>query len=714
MFIFLANLKLSKIASIFGAVTFGFSPFILTWGEEVVMSPHSVVWLPLILFGIDKYLGLHSRSDVKAESGLHSGSVFLAIISLATAFSLLGGYMQTSIYMLIFVLAYLIFRIFHLEGVKAHLRGVLVIIGALGSGAGIAAIQLLPSAELYFNSARSTVTLRETLFDFLLPIESLLTYLAPDFFGHPATHNFFRPGVAQYYEGIMFVGVATLIFAAFAVFASRFHLRGAPSTSLRAHLGGDYGLVRFLTIFGLVSLSTTLDLPTSKLFLSLPIPFLSTSIANRVLFLPVFCLAILAAIGFERWLVTRDKRILRIIFAFGLAYLLIIVCLLAIKFFKWPYFEYAKMTSDKNVIISLRNLILPLFILGTSTLLIFMTFFAPSFKKIAAFGVLVLAFLHIFLFAQKYFSFSDRKFVFPKNEILDFISQNQGIYRSWGMGSAFFENNFASQYRIFWPEGYDSLNNRSYAEFTYGMQGILDDELVFRADAGLGRNEASMLLDNLNRRRLIDMVGVKYVVGANEDENLLEKNNFSKVFKPAGGKYSVFENQQVMPRVFLASSYEGPPLLSDVTNMTTAEIDKRRRKLIFQKLLSDDFDWRNALILEKPSPISPQFGQGTVEIVTYRPWDVTIKTKSDQPKLLFISDNYYPGWKAQVDGEETEILRANYTFRAVPLIGGEHLVRFYYDSVSFKAGLVISAVSLVGIGYLLFNSKIKIQNLKLR
>ena len=176
--------------------------------------------------------------------------------------------------------------------------------------------------------------------------------------------------------------------------------------------------------------------------------------------------------------------------------------------------------------------------------------------------------------------------------------------------------------------------------------------------------------------------------------------------------YSVWENPQVLPRVFLASSYEGPPLLSDVTNMTTEQIDKERRKLIFKKLLSDDFDFRNSLILEKPSPISPQFGEGDVEVVSYKPQEVIVKTRSDQPKLLYISDNYYPGWKAQVDGEETEILRANYTFRAVPLIGGEHRVRFYYNSDSLKVGVVITGGSLLIIGYLLLNSNIKIRNPK--
>src|SRR3989344_3969153 len=239
-FLYLSNLpagkagfRISKLASIFGAMTFGFSPFILTWGEEVVMSPHSIVWLPLILFAIDKYLAFSPRHPEpstpvilrpKAEgSGFfvntqNDQKKYLIIISLATAFSLFGGYIQTTIYLFIFVGIYFLFRLW--QGLRRfNLAGVSGVMVAFILGVMIAAIQLFPSAELYFNSARSQIALRETLFQFLLPVSSLLTFLAPDFFGHPATGNFLRGGSAQYYEGILFIGIAPLVFALSAIFS---------------------------------------------------------------------------------------------------------------------------------------------------------------------------------------------------------------------------------------------------------------------------------------------------------------------------------------------------------------------------------------------------------------------------------------------------------------------------------------------------------------
>ena len=122
--------------------------------------------------------------------------------------------------------------------------------------------------------------------------------------------------------------------------------------------------------------------------------------------------------------------------------------------------------------------------------------------------------------------------------------------------------------------------------------------------------------------------------------------------------------------------------------------------MIPQKLFLPDFDFRNVLILEKPSPISPQFGQASAEIISYKPTEVKVRTKSSEPKLLFLSDNYYPGWKAEVDGNQVDILRADYTFRAVPLVAGEHLVRFFYESLTFRVGVLLSLAALMTLAFL--------------
>ncbi|MEX2027886.1 MAG: YfhO family protein [Candidatus Curtissbacteria bacterium] len=655
-YLYLRHLGLSKISGFFGALGFGFSPFILVWGEEQVITPHSVIWLPLIFFAVERFL-----------SGKRKRLSF-ALISLSVACSIFAGFIQTTIYMLLFSGVYIFYRCGY-----SKIRQAAALLGALVLGVAMSAIQLIPTIELYFLSARAEFALKETLNTFLLPPEALLTYLAPDFFGNPATYNFFRSGAAQYYEGVLFAGVGILIFATFAL-----------------SLWRKNKLTVFFFIIFAITLSTAVDLPTSRLLSSLPIPIIGSSIAVRILFVPVFCLAVMAAIGLELWLKSKEKltKALEII---ALFYLVLIFVLLIYKAFQIPYFWDPRFAANNNLKVSFRNLVVPIFIFGSICAFGFLAQRQKVSRQLVAIVIIGISFAHISLFAQKFFSFSDEKYLFPKIPVLDFIVKNQGNFRSWGIGDAFLENNFATAYGINFPEGYNSLSILSYSQFTQAMQGVSLDDFVSRADAGVGRDRVDLLLPNPNRRKLIDILGIRYVIGKNSDAGLLEKNDLKRVFEDSD--FSVFENGQVMPRVFLASRYE--------------KVTERER--IIPRLLADDFDMRESLILEHDSPISPQAGEGGVEVLSYRSGEVIIKTKSEAPKLLFISDNFYPGWKAKVDGDETAIMRADYTFRAVPLLAGEHTVRFYFDSDSFKWGALISLLSL-GVLFVFTSGRIRLRD----
>lgn len=684
-FIYLRKLRVSNLPSFFGAMTFGFSPFILTWGDEQVNTPHTVIWLPLILFCVEKL----------KNADLERRGFYYFLISFSIAFSIFAGFIQTTLYMVLFVIIYILFL---LKNKELSFVAVLKFFATILLGFSLAAVQLVPATELYFNSARASVNLRDTLFEFLLPPETILTYLAPDFFGNPATWNFFRGGLATYYEGIMFIGVAALIFAAFAVFEIR-----------------KDKLVWFYIAYGLVALILTLDLPLSRINMFLPIPIFSSSIPNRLLFIPAFCISILAAKGMDLWIYSKGRKILRYIYFFAFLYLLIATYAIFAKFFDFlPYFSGGAITRFSAPMLSLRNLVIPITVFAIGAAAIYLATgnrFGQS-RKFAAIFLIFISYTHIFLFAQKYFSFTDRENVFPNLEVLDFIKNNQGYYRAWGLGEAYLENNFASKYKIFSADGYSSLSILSYAEFTSLMQGKKLQDSKNRADAGVGMANREELSVNQPRIKLLSLLGVKYISAKEVDFEFLEKQGFRKVYvaKVNDDKqvFGVFENLNVVPRVFLASDYEGPRPLLDATNMTDKEIARERREHIFERLLDEAFDFRNVLILEKSSPILPQLGEGSAEILKYSPNEVLVKTKSGDPKLLFLSDNYYPGWKAKVDGEETEILRANYTFRAVPLIAGEHEVRFYFDPVSFKLGVIVSVLSLVGLA-LLVKPKLRLQ-----
>jgi uncharacterized membrane protein YfhO len=62
---------------------------------------------------------------------------------------------------------------------------------------------------------------------------------------------------------------------------------------------------------------------------------------------------------------------------------------------------------------------------------------------------------------------------------------------------------------------------------------------------------------------------------------------------------------------------------------------------------------------------------------------------------LIVNDVNYPGWEVSVDGEEAELLTANYLFQAVHVPAGRHQVTFAFAPLTVRSGLAVSALSLI-------------------
>jgi hypothetical protein len=84
-----------------------------------------------------------------------------------------------------------------------------------------------------------------------------------------------------------------------------------------------------------------------------------------------------------------------------------------------------------------------------------------------------------------------------------------------------------------------------------------------------------------------------------------------------------------------------------------------------------------------------------VEFVSYAPHEVRLRVDPPQPCWLVLSDTYYPGWRATVNGVETQIYRANVSVRAVHLEPGVADVVFSYAPASLRWGLL---AALLGAG----------------
>ena len=57
---------------------------------------------------------------------------------------------------------------------------------------------------------------------------------------------------------------------------------------------------------------------------------------------------------------------------------------------------------------------------------------------------------------------------------------------------------------------------------------------------------------------------------------------------------------------------------------------------------------------------------------------------------LVLSEIFYPGWRATIDGSPANVYRANYLFRAIPLPAGPHRIELSFMPDSFLVGATIS------------------------
>ncbi len=84
---------------------------------------------------------------------------------------------------------------------------------------------------------------------------------------------------------------------------------------------------------------------------------------------------------------------------------------------------------------------------------------------------------------------------------------------------------------------------------------------------------------------------------------------------------------------------------------------------------------------------------------------IKIETENSSDNLLVLSEIYYPaGWKAFIDGKETEIYKTNYALRSVFVPVGKHTIEMKFESPAFERGKLISTslniivVILLGLG----------------
>lgn len=638
LYFYFRQLKLKKIASLIGALSFVFSGFFISWLEWGTLL-HTALWLPLILLSIEK---------IFTEEG---GAKWSLVLVLALCFQFFAGHLQTSFYVFLVTAIYILWKIKASKKRTKFYLNHFIIIGLVTLA--LTAVQWLPTLQLIKLSSREIDQASFSQPGWFIPWQNLVQFLAPDFFGNPTTLNYW--GIFNYAEFVGYIGIIPLILAFYAVFWRR-----------------DKKTIFFAALF-LTALSFALPTFWAKLPYQLKIPLVSTSQPTRFLFIVDFCLAVLAALGLDALLRKKVslKKIIITLVPFLFLYSLLWLFVFGAKQF-WPGASWTV-----NLAISKRNLILPTGLLAAGAILILLLYFQKITKKIVLFLILVFVCFDLLRFGWKFMPFVKKEWLFPTTKTIEFLKNDKSIFRFMTTDRRLFAPNFSIPFKLQTIEGYDPLYLTRYGELIAASE---RGEPNILPPFGFNR----IITPHNYQSSIIDLLNVKYVLSLQEENS----DKLVKIFQE--GQTRVYENKNVLPRAFMVYDYQ---------------LAQNKQEAI-DLLMNEKTDLMKTVILEESSlEFDLVGGESEVNIKDYQENEVIIEVETDQPGILILTDSYYPGWQAIMDGRETPIYRADYSFRAVSIPEGRHKVSFIYRPQSLKMGAAISLIALIFLGGFIYETK---------
>lgn len=630
LYLFLKEIGVGRGGAILGSIVWGFCGFSIAWISWGTML-HVALWLPLILLSAEKIF--------KRRNLVFWSSIFVAGI----VFQFFAGHLQISFYLVSLVLIYIL-AIFFRSVSKSRAKVLFFVYVLFGVALVISSVQLLPFFDYVGESARVFDQAINFRTDWYLPWQNLVQFVAPDFFGNPATLNYW--GAWNYGEFVGYIGILPLIFAFFAIFARR-----------------DKKTLFWSLVFA-VSLILALPNPISFIPYKIGIPFISTSAPSRILILVDFSLAIVAALGFDFWF--RQKKNLKVFLPFSTVFLVLIILFAGIRL----QFGVLKDTQVlANLLISQRNLIFPLVLVLFSGFVLLLPFFIKN-KKIVFLLVMGIVVFDLFRFGWKFISFSKSSWFYPSTSVISRLSEkDEGYFRIMSVDRRIMPANFSTAYRISDVSGYDPLYLLRYGQFIAAVQRGKPDISPFSFNR-------IVTVEDINSK-FINLLNVRYVLTL-ADINL---PRYEKVLQE--GQTRIYKNTESLPRVFLVSKAVG---VSD-------------REEAIRKLFENSFDYSKEAVVEGDiQNFDSGSLSGSAEISGYGANTVKVSTRSEKESFLVLLDPFEKNWNVYVNGKKAQLYATDFAFRGVFIPKGESVVEFKYEPISFKTGAILSVS---GIGLLL-------------
>lgn len=636
-YLWLRNKDLEKIPVLITSLAFGFSAFI---GLQVsfINTSHSVLWLPLVLYAIDKILKQFSIR-------------YFLLLILSLFASLNAGFYQGSLYLMLASFLYAAFFSYILKKPRQFLLILLAFIFPVL----LSAFQILPFIEVVGESNRianyGASGERSEIFEFFVPFEFLITSFFPDFFGNPGKANYFGGADAKawvgYFEFNNFSG--TLAILAF--------IPGLLLVKKQKEV-----------LFFLILLIGTLIFATPNPIATLPyvssVPVVSSLVPSRILFLTQFSILAIAAFGLNAIFLQKIKlkHIIINLLILSAFYILII---LVSYLHKEGILNYLG-GKNFNWSVSFRNTLMPAAYLSLLGIILIIS----TKLKLRFLWYLVLFISCIELIKQtSYFRpFISPELIYPKTPTITFLEENLNGSRMMINKQDLIPTNSQLVYNLKIIDGEGPIYPKNHGDFIGAI-----NSPDFKNSIPQFRR---MIYFRNHNTPPLGILNVKYIVSG----ELIDNPNFKLVFEE--GSTKVYENLNNLPRAWSSENtlYETDPLKS------------------LKLLTSKDFDPLKTTITKSPDVKS--YSKTEIKNFIQNNNEISFNTKSEGESLVVVSEQFYPGWSLFIDDNQSKPFPANFNLIGLRIPEGEHQIRLIYEMSALKYGTYISLISLAGLAVL--------------
>jgi len=626
-------LEVHPIAAAAGAIVFVYSGFFVAWGVHPTFLD-SGMWLPLALGGFEvAFRGQRRRGIALAGVGLGA--------------SVLAGHAQVALY--VWLAAGIWGAIAVVRGFarrrEAGLRAAIAVPAAVTAaafalGVAVSAVQLAATVEASSQIVRGDEPY-EGLIGAGFPKRQLTTFFVPDRYGDPTDDNY--AGAHNYTETSAYAGVTALVLAGIA-FGSRRHRRPA---------------IAFL-ILGAIAVLAAIGTPLYRLLYDWVPGFSQTRAIGRIVFLADVAIAGLAALGLDRAIRGVGRRDRTTALAAILVLAGIAVSTLLARPDPAPEIAYLVPRVGGAVLLAVATA--GLVLLGPRRLFTWL-------------GIVALLAADLWFFGISYFRPQPAGDVYPEVPEIAYLASvdepRTRIVRTDGGPSLGL--NEAMVFGLYDLQGSDTFITKRPVE-------LLAQVRAGQLDAARDRNQLDGLDATALRSPILDLLGVGFVVGAGAPPE------YPVVFEE---RFPIARRPDALPPAFLASCWRLVRPGTAAFTMASMTADDLRSTV----LVDDEPEAREALGGAREG--AGCAGQGHAAVRVYEEQRVVIEADARRDSVLVLTDSWYPGWGATVNGEESPVLVAGHAFRGIPLAAGRHTVELRYRPWWLLPGAVTTGLSLL-------------------